>query len=167
MRIDWSEPLSKRLVRRRFAETWRFVLSIFRLGSWCWAATLAVCVLVRIVLPETADDLSWNTILRVAIVVPAIFLASPFLTTVFPLFVHMTEKGVMFQMGSGGTFVKYDQIVSISFADFDGLRMFEISFKTKKGSVATRTAAASPEVCDEDVRKFLMDIGQAHLWVKK
>ncbi len=118
-------------------------------------------------LPESADDLSWNTILRVAIVVPAIFLASPFLTTVFPLFVHMTEKGVMFQMGSGGTFVKYDQVVSISFADFDGLRMFEISFKTKKGSVATRTAAASPEVCDEDVRKFLMDIGQAHLWVKK
>ena len=79
----------------------------------------------------------------------------------------MTEKGVMFQMGGGVILYKYDLIVSMSFSDFDGLRMFELSFKTKKGSVDTRTAAASPEVSEEDVRKFLMDIGQAHLWGKK
>ena len=156
-----------RLVRRHFAETWRYVSSIFRVVSWGLIVSLAVCVLVRIMLPESADELPWSMVLSLMVVISASFLVLPFLTTVFPLVVHMTEKGVMFQMGGGLILYKYDLIVSISFSDFDGLRMFELSFKTKKGSVDTRTAAASPEVSEEDVRKFLMDIGQAHLWGKK
>ena len=42
--------------------------------------------------------------------------------------------------------------------------MFKVSFKTKKGALVTRLAAASPKIREEEVGKFLADIGQVHLW---
>lgn len=167
MRIDWTESLSKRLVRRRFVEVKRYVSSILRLVVWCWGISLVACFLVRILLPDVAEFLPWSRILCIALLIPAFFLVFPFLAAILPGGVHVTEKGVLFQWGSGRTFFKYDQIVSISFVDCDGLRMFGVSFKTKKGNVVTWMAAASPKVRDEDVLKFLTDIGQVHLWKKE
>ena len=162
MRIDWTEPLSKCLVRHRFGEARREAVSVMRLIGGCSVLAGLVCIAVRIMFPETSEVLSWYRILHTAIVMPAAALLLLFLSVVFPLCVHITEKGIMFQMGSGGTFVKYDQIDTLSFVESDGLRMFKVSFKTKKGALVTRLAAASPKIREEEVGKFLADIGQEH-----
>lgn len=164
MGISWTEPMSRRLVRRRFAENWQQVSSIVRFVSWLWLGALLVCILGRILLPQLANILSWSCILRVAIAIPAIFFVFPIFATLFPLAVHISEKGIAFQMGPSAKFIKYNQIDSVEFVENEGFRWFVVSFKTEKGQSVTSAAVVSPKVCEEEVQKFLVDIGQSHLY---
>ena len=93
MRIDWTEPLSKCLVRHRFGEARREAVSVMRLIGGCSVLAGLVCIAVRVLFPETSEVLSWYRILHTALVM---------------------------------------------------------------------LAAASPKIREEDVGKFLADIGQVH-----
>jgi len=46
--------------------------------------------------------------------------------------VHISEKGVFFHVGNGGSFVKRDLIRSISFEDRDGLHLFVLRGQPKR-----------------------------------
>ena len=129
-------------------------------------AALAVGIAVRLWLPGASEAYAWADVLLLACVFPVVFFVFPFLYSVLPLLVHLTESGVAFQAGSTVSFLRWEQIVSISFVDVDGLRLFKVDGMTKKGKPAVLTAAASSEVREEDVMKFLYDLGQAHLWKK-
>lgn len=164
MRIDWTEPMSRRLVRRRFAEMRQGLASILPTVLWGTGAALAICVAVRLWLPGASEALGWAAVLRLACVLLVVFLAFPFLGAVLPLLVHLTESGIAFQEGSSVSFLKWEQIVSVSFVDADGLRLFKVEGTSKKGKPVVWTAVASSKVREEDVMKCLYDLGQAHLW---
>ena len=135
-------------------------------GVTLWGSVLAVvvCGIVRVFLPEASEELRWGRIVILAGAIPLLFLAVPFVLCCLPTQVHLTDKGVMFQFDSSGSFFKYEQIESLSFVEEEGRRLFEVRAKSKKGDLIVRTAIASPNVRDEDVSKFLADIGQLHLW---
>ena len=52
---------------------------------------------------------------------------------------------------------------SISFIDRDGFHLFVVRGQNKRGKEFERTAVVSPKVPDEEVKKFLFDVGQAYL----
>ena len=163
MRLDWTEPWTKRLIRRRMAEMRGVVRSILPVTLWGMVGILVVVAVLYIAWPELAEEVPWQNVLRRTLVIPALLLGQPFLLCVFPQSVHLVEKGISFQMGSSCSFFRYDQIVSISFSDALGFHQFVVKVRNKKGNIVERTADASPKVSDQDIVKFLADIGYSHL----
>ena len=55
-------------------------------------------------------------------------------------------------------------IRSISFENRDGFHLLVLRCVTKRGKSFERTVVASAKYSDDDVAKFLFDIGMANLW---
>lgn len=68
------------------------------------------------------------------------------------------------QCGNGGSFLPRELIRSISFEDRDGFHLLVLRCVTKRGKSFERTVVASTKYSDDDVAKFLFDIGMVHLW---
>ncbi len=163
MRIDWTEPWSMKLVKARYAEARRDLSRIWRICLWTAIAVTAVLAIARQTIPSLGENLTWTTLVRVPIALLLLGLF-PCVICLFPVLVHLTEKGVMFQIGNGGTFLKYERLTSISFEERNGMRTFVVREKTKAGKEVERTAVASPKIADADVMKFLADLGHGHLY---
>ncbi len=166
MRIDWTEPWSMKLVKARYAEARRDLSSIWRICLWTAIAVTAALAIARRTIPSVGENLPWTTLVRVPIALLLLGLF-PYVLCLFPVFVHLTEKGVMFQIGNGGTFLPYERLTSISFEERNGMRTFVAKGKTKDGKELERTAAAAPKIAAADVMKFLADLGYGHLYRDK
>lgn len=164
MRLDWTEPWSRRLAGRRLREVRRGVGGLVPVTVVGTVLAAAVCVAVRVWVPGAAEALPWWRIGSLAVTIPVPFLGLPFLGALFPLMVHFTEKGVMFQTGSGGAFFKWGRIESVGFRDEGGFHFLVVRVRRKAGDVVERMAVASPEVADAEVGAFLVSAGQGHLW---
>ncbi len=163
MRIDWAEPLSLKLVKARHAEAKRDLSSIWRICLWSAIAVTFALAIVRRTIPAVGENLSWATLVRVPAAL--LFLGfAPCALCVFPQLVHLTEKGIAFQHGSGSTFLRYEEVTSVYIEDRNELQTFVVRAKTKRGKEVERTAVASPKIAEADIVKFLADIGYGHLY---
>lgn len=161
MRMSWTESWSVRLVKARFKELQHDLSGIWRIVFWGAMVSEFVLQATRYFIIEDAD---WSKVAFIS--VPMCICSFPllmYLGCLFPLCIHLYEKGIMFQMGSGGSFFKYEQLKSISFIDRDGFHLFVVRGQNKRGKEFERTAVVSPKVPDEEVKKFLFDVGQAYL----
>ena len=148
---------------RRLRDTGREIGALVPVTGGGAVLAAAVCAAVRVWIPGAAASLSWCRIGSLAAAIPVLFLGLPFLPALFPLMVHFTEKGVMFQAGSGGAFFKWERIESVGFRDDDGFHLLVVRVRRKTGDAVERVAVASPKVSDAEVWAFLADAGQAHL----
>ena len=158
MRIYWEEPWSVKLVKARHKSNRCDLAGVWRVSIIGAPIVLAILVAVRYLVPGTDDVLTWEF-------VSVAFLSALFLWAIvaylacLPTRIHLTEKGIIFHTA----LFKYDELTSISIEDRDGFHLLVVRRKNRKGKEIERTAVTSPKVPDEDVFRFLADIGQAHL----
>ncbi len=163
MRLDWTEPWTKRLIRGRLVEMRGAVRSILPVTLWGAVGILVSVAVLHVGWPELAEEIPWGRVVGKVLVVLVLLLGMPFFASVFPQGVHLVEKGIAFQLGSCCSFFRYDQIVSISFSDALGYHQFIVKAKNKQGNIVERAAAASPKVTDQDIVTFLAHVGSSHL----
>ena len=163
MKLSWTEPWSRNLLRHRVREANLAMPSIRAISIG--GGVIAFCTMlgVRWCLPESCVVLTWEVVAIVTICC-SLYGLVPYLIAVCPRGVHLSEKGVFSQCGSGGSFLPRELIRSISFEDRDGFHLLVLRCVTKRGKSFERTVVASTKYSDDDVAKFLFDIGMAHLW---
>ncbi len=83
-----------------------------------------------------------------------------------PCTFHVTEKGVLFQLGNTGSRIDVKDIISLSFETREGRRFFVVKARNKKGLPCERLALiAKKKTTEEDVKRFLYDVNFSHLYV--
>ncbi len=139
------------------------VRSILPVTLWGTGGMLAACIALYIAWPELAEEVPLPNVLGKALAFVAFFLCMPFLVCICPQSIHLVEKGIMFQLGSRGSFFPYDQVVSISFSHDLGYRQIIVKVGNKKGKIVERDAYVSSKVSDQDIVALLAHAGHSHL----
>jgi len=165
VKLGWTEPWSRERARRQMREAAKAMPSARKIAAWSGVLSFAAMVGVRHFFPGSEEVLTWGRMAFVALACSLYAWFSHFVA-LFPTTVHISEKGVFFQVGNGGGLVKRDSIRSISFEDREGLHLFVVRGKTTRGKDFERTAVASAKIPDTEVEKFLFDADLAHLYRK-
>ena len=163
MKLSWTEPWSRNLFHQRVREANLAMPSIRAISIGGVIVAFCSMLGVRWYLPESCQVLTWGVVTAVTICC-SLYGLIPFLIAICPRGVRLSEKGVFIQCGNSGSFFPREMIRSISFEDRDGFHLLVLRCVTKRGRVFERTVVASTKYSDDDVARFLFDVGMSHLW---
>ena len=163
-KISWAEPWDWEVRKERIRQCYKEFPPLWRMGVYT-LIVLGVLVAARIICPETQESLTWG---RIAFTATATFVLSVLLPALYilPYVFHVTEKGVFFQFGNGGSRIAKKDIISLSFETRNGRRFFVVKARNKKGLSYERLALmAKKKITEEDVKRFLYDVNLSHLYI--
>ena len=173
-KISWIEPWNGKVCKERIRQCYKDLYKYWLFCLIMFAVLVAGAAYRRISKQmhnlETQESLTWKHIVT-ATAVPflgygVLFLCLPCLFNVFPYGIHVTEKGVVFQVGNTARMINSKDIISLSFETRNERRYFVVKARDKQGLPYERLALmAKKGVTEEDVRRFLYDVNLAHLFV--
>ena len=158
--IAWTEPWSVEYVKERLRQCRKELPSPWRMTAYCVVLPTVVMFVAKAFLPT----LEWSTVLRVVLVLPAAFIAFPFLISVFPTCIHISASGVMFQYGNTCSHIDIKNITALSFETHDGKRYLIVHATSPKGIPYERRALLpTRNVTEQDIIGFLYEMNLGHL----
>lgn len=186
-KLTWIEPLNFRTASWQWREMWRlFALhcdffSNLRRVCWisasCGVFAFVVLIIVRQLLPESKDELTWNcivcTVLFCSLWWYVVFFSLFSVHAIVPKWICMSEKGVRIISLFMSLWLPRDWLQSVSFVKHGGFCLLTIRFvgnfsiagkEIIKGKEGEMTVVVSKKVSEDKVSKFLFDSGLAHLW---
>lgn len=169
-KLEWEEPWSwakvkccAKEIHATFPLWWRMLL---------YCAVLPVVVLlaafsyIRHIAPEEPMLERANQLL---ILMPAgislLFCGLPYLYALCPMHVIIRRPCICFARANSASLIKAELITALFFREIDGRWHFVVQAKTAKGRPFERTIEMpTRKVTEQDVFKFLCEIGLAHLY---
>jgi len=164
-RISWTEPWDWGVRKERILQLYRELPPLWRMGVYS-LIVFGVLAAARIIYPEAQELLTWKRIVYTSILIFAFFSMLLPALYMLPCTFHVTEKGVLFQLGNTGSRIDVKDIISLSFETREGRRFFVVKARNKKGLPYERLALMAKEkIAEEDVKRFLYDVNLSHLYV--
>ena len=167
-KIEWCEPWSWAKVRNCAAEIRSQYPPMWRLLLYCVVLPAIVLGGVYLyfqsfVLDEQVLEQTWRNIFVIPLCC-LLFASLPYLDALFPLGVRICAKRICFARGNSMNVIKVELISSLCFRTIDGRQYFVVSATTSRGKpFEQKIEMPAAKVTEQDVVKFLYDVGLAHL----
>ncbi len=168
-KIEWNEPWSWTKVRNCAAEIRREYPPMWKMLLYC--AVLPALVLGGVILycqHVGLDGQALEQTRRNFYILPPgcvlMFMVMPYLYALCPLGVIIRGNYISFIRGNSVRCIKVEQISSLCFRTIDDRRYFVVRATTARGKpFEQKIEMPAAKVTEQDVVKFLYDVGLAHL----